>query len=171
MSRAGGSGLHFRQPPKRGKRLLWAAAALAVSLALVWGQRSVEDSIQRQQAAARTSPVPAVAPGPARKSPREPSLSEAGLAQMIQQLALINRDWNGLLASLVPADADIRLLTLDVDPVTGSVRVSASATTAAQANDYTALLQQRGQLRQVKLMALDGQPQQTIFEVSAQWAP
>ncbi|KAF1722237.1 hypothetical protein [Pseudoxanthomonas wuyuanensis] len=90
---------------------------------------------------------------------------------MIQQLALINRDWNGLLASLVPADADIRLLTLDVDPVTGSVRVSASAATAAQANDYTALLQQRGQLRQVKLMALDGQPQQTIFEVSAQWAP
>ncbi|WP_368564623.1 hypothetical protein [Pseudoxanthomonas sp. UTMC 1351] len=168
MSRAGDTDLYLRQPRRPGTWLAWVAAALVLAAALGWSQHAVDSKLERQRKASQ--PLPKQAAAMARRAPAAPALNEAGRIQMVQQLALINRDWNGLLASLVPADADTRLLSLDIDPVSGAVRISASAATAAQANDYTVLLQQRGRLQEVRLMSLDGQPQQAVFEVSGQWA-
>jgi hypothetical protein len=168
MNRTGNTGLYLRQPRRPGTWLAWTAAALVLATALGWSQHAVDSRMERQRVA--NQPAPKRTTAPARKAPAAPALNDAGRIQMIQQLALINRDWNGLLASLVPADADTRLLSLDIDPVSGAVRISASAASAAQANDYTVLLQQRGRLQEVRLMSLEGQPQQAVFEVSGQWA-
>lgn len=97
------------------------------------------------------------------------ALSPAGLAQLSGQVALLNKDWAGLLNAFVP-QSEIRLLGMDINPTTGSVRISGIAATSAVANNYAEALEHEvGALHQVRLLVIERRPDGIHFEVSAQW--
>ena len=96
-------------------------------------------------------------------------LSESALVQVGKQISLINRDWSRLLATLVPAEPDVRLHMVDVDPVAGTVRVSGVSQNANQANEYSALLEERGIVNDVRLIGVERSGEQVMFEVLALW--
>jgi hypothetical protein len=107
----------------------------------------------------------------ARPSAAAPPLSVAGMRQVNQQIALLNRDWAGLLGQLAPASHHVKLLAMDVNPATGALRITGGADDAAQANAYAEWLQRRGaMLRDVRLMLLERKAGHVQFEVTAQWS-
>lgn len=95
--------------------------------------------------------------------------TEVALLQIGREVGLINRDWSGLLAALVPETADVRLLAVEVDPAAGTVRVSGSGDRAASANDYAARLEARDELHDVRLVSLERSEGQLVFEAVARW--
>jgi len=96
-------------------------------------------------------------------------LSDAALVQIGRQVGLINRDWSRLLSTLVPTEPDVRLLMVDVDPAAGTVRVSGAGHNAHRANEYSALLEERGVVEDVRLIAVERSGDQVLFEVVARW--
>jgi hypothetical protein len=98
-------------------------------------------------------------------------LSPAGARQVNTQIALLNRDWTGLLEQLAPRSRQVKLLGMDVNPATGAVRITGGADSAADANAYAEWLQGHGALlRDVRLMLLERKAAHIHFEVTAQWA-
>ena len=95
--------------------------------------------------------------------------SDAALQQIGREVGLINRDWSSLLAALVPETPDVRLLAVDVDPAAGTVRVSGNAERAAGANGYSALLDSRDGIDDVRLVSLERSGGQVVFELVARW--
>lgn len=99
-----------------------------------------------------------------------PTLTAAGTRQLQEQMGLLNRDWPHLLAAVAPQSPPVKILGLDVNPATGSVRVTGQAATSAAANAYAASLDQHPtQLQRVRLLMLERRADGVRFEVSAQW--
>ncbi len=92
------------------------------------------------------------------------------MRQMQQQVGLLNRDWAALTQALLPADNDIRLLSLDVNPSTSAVRVIGLAGSPVRANSYAQALEARADtLHEVRLLQVERQSDGVRFEVGAQW--
>ncbi|GEM_PF-1072049 len=104
-----------------------------------------------------------------RKAAMSVHYSDAALAQLGRQVGLVNRDWSRLLGSLVPEGSSVRLLAVNVDPAAGMVRVSGTGARAADANAYSALLEQRGVAHDVRLLSLEPVGGRVTFEVVARW--
>ena len=99
-----------------------------------------------------------------------PTLNATGQRQVVAQIALLNRDWAQLLQLLTPKSERVKLLTTDVNPSTGALRVDGSAQSAAEANAYAQSLQAREDLlANVRLLLLERDAGAIRFEVSAQW--
>ncbi|MCD9026845.1 hypothetical protein LDO26_01260 [Luteimonas sp. BDR2-5] len=96
-------------------------------------------------------------------------LTEAALLQLSRQVGMINRDWSDLLESLVPQTDDVRLLSVDVDPFAGAVRLSGVGDSAERANAYSALLEERAVVGDVRLQSLEPSGARMAFEVTARW--
>ena len=147
---------------------LLAAMALG-SLALLRMRLSVEHEIQLSELqlehASRVTASNRVAP-PA----RERTLSAVGERQWREQIALLNRDWGRLLNALVPREKHTRLLGIDVNPMTGVVRVSGITDSPERANAYAEALEANTtEVSQVRVLALKRSGQAVNFEVSASW--
>lgn len=100
-----------------------------------------------------------------------PALTPAGARQVREQMALLNRDWVRLSELLAPASSDVRLIGMDVNPITGAVRVTGRAATSVAANAYAEALGGRTDaLRNVRLLGVERRPDGIRFEASAQWA-
>lgn len=97
-------------------------------------------------------------------------LSEVALVQLNRQVGMINRDWGRLLSTLVPETDEVRLLSIDVEPVTGVIRVSGASDSAERANAYSALLEARAVVGDVRLLSLERNGTRVVFEVTARWA-
>lgn len=145
--------------------MLLAGVASAMGL-LAWahhmdGQRAVRESQLRRLSASRRHP-PAV--------PTKAPLDPAALRQMQQQIGLLNRDWASLTQALLPADKDIRLLSLDINPASSAVRIIGLAGSPVRANDYAQTLEARADtLHEVRLLLVERQGDGVRFEVGAQW--
>lgn len=99
-----------------------------------------------------------------------PQFSEAVLLQLNRQVGMINRDWGRLLTTLVPEVEEVRLLSIDADPLTGGVRVSGASDSADLANAYAAMLEERAVVGDVRLLSLERDGARVVFEVTATWA-
>lgn len=101
---------------------------------------------------------------------KDRDLSAVGERQWGEQMTLLNRDWSRLLNALVPLDKKTRLLSIDVNPATGVVRVSGVTDSAGRANAYAEALEANAQgVSQVRVLTLKRSGQAVNFEVSASW--
>lgn len=96
-------------------------------------------------------------------------LTEAAVLHLSRQVGMINRDWSELLQSLVPETDDVRLLLVDVDPFTGTVRLSGACDSAERANSYAAVLEARAVVGDVRLQSLEPIGGRMLFEATARW--
>lgn len=163
-------GLQVRsRSPKWGVVLVAGGILLASGALLIAGhaldRRS--DALAERISADETRRVIAAA---AARTRTVAPLTEAAAAQFGQQVRMINRDWTRLLKSLVPETDDIRLLSVDVDPSGGTVRLSGASDTAERANAYSALLEKRAVVSDVRLLTVEPDGNRTGFEVTARWA-
>ena len=102
--------------------------------------------------------------------PKQRDLSAVGERQWGEQMALLNRDWSQLLNTLVPMDEQTKLLSVDVNPGTGVVRISGVTDAADRANAYAEALEANAQaVSQVRLLTLKSNGKAVNFEVSASW--
>lgn len=156
--------------PGRGLRAVLPGLVLvAACLMLLSGRQALErrsDTYARQLAAAEDASRRAAA---RRLAAAPERLSDAALAQLGRQVELINRDWSGLLSSLVPDGSDVRLLGVEVDPGAGAVRITGEAARPRDANDYSALVQERGAVRDVRLVSMEPNGDGVVFELVARW--
>lgn len=149
--------------------LLLIAACVIAAGALAYWQQALErktESIEERlvQIVERSEVTP-------RAVNRVAELTPAAVRQLREQASLLNRDWVALSNLLVPDDDDVKLLGMDVNPATGSLRITALASTRLIANAYAESLAGRGDdLQQVRLMGLEQRPDGIRFEVSAQWS-
>lgn len=165
---------HELQWHLRGRRPGWrwwlAVGLVLVALLVLWRWKQQVDTrlavseIRLQQATRLTASEAAsrvVAPT---------GLDAAGARQVNAQIALLNRDWSGLLNGLEPRDDAVKLLATDINPATGAIRITAGASTPAEANAYAQRLQERSVvLRDVRLLSLEREAGRIEFEVTAQW--
>ena len=154
----------------RPRPLAWLALICAAALfagVLAWGQVRVDAQIQARLQLQRQAASP-VQPQPPPRD-RLLQLNKAGLERLRAEMLLLNRDWNALLVSLVPQEAQTRLLSLDVNPINGAVRIAGRASTNEAVRAYTLALEQSETLREVRLIRLEGQEHGAVFEVTAQW--
>jgi hypothetical protein len=162
--------LHW-QPGRGTGRLRAAAMAVALLLALAavlqWKQSIDTERAQQERRLLQVERLAADAtPRVVRPTPR---MSPAAVRQVNSQIGLLNREWPSLLRQMVPT-GDVELLTLDVNPATGAVRMTGAARDAALANAYAERLQRgAAQLGNVRLMLLERKAGQVEFEVTAQW--
>lgn len=99
-----------------------------------------------------------------------PVRTPAEVRQLNAQIALLNRDWAGLLDELVPGEQDVKLLGLDVNAATGVVRLTGRAADGQDANAYAEALQSHeASLSDVRLLLLERKSGGIHFEVSARW--
>lgn len=147
--------------------LLLAIGTAAASGVLGWAQHRLD---QRLAAWAASKPLPRATPAaPAAAIDPLAGIDKAGAERLSDEVRMLNRDWPALLASIVPADRQTRLLSLDVNPANGAVIVSGQAPDHAGASAYTVQLDHGGLLREVRLLSVEGQAGGVVFEVSAQW--
>lgn len=156
----------------RGSRLRVVLPRLVLfgaCLALLAGRHAIEqrtDAYAQRLAAFEDASRRAAAQ---RRAEAPARLSDAALAQLGRQVDLINRDWSSLLASLVPEGRDVHLLGVEVDPVAGAVRITGDGARPRDANAYSALIQQRGAVHDVRLVSLEPHGDRVVFEVVARW--
>ena len=163
--------LHWH--PRRGNgrlRAVLVAAALLVAVGAVLEWKQGIDEQQAQQARRLLQAERMAASSSPRAVQPTPRMSPAAVRQVNAQIALLNREWAALLRHLAPAGAEAQLLTLDVNPATGAVRMTGSADNAAKANAYAERLQRSAaRLDNVRLLLLERKSAQVEFEVTAQW--
>lgn len=159
------------QPSRRlsAPLLVLLGASLMAGAALLYWQVRLEAQVTQRglqlarvlELSARTMPDRKLA---------VPALSPAAEHQLSRQVALLNRDWTQLSESLAPSDDEVRLLGMDVDPVSGVVRITARADSTTEANMYAESLSKRiDTLRHVRLLGLERRVDGIRFEISAQW--
>lgn len=157
--------LALRPAPRiRAWIVLVSAAVLAAGI-LAWGQSRIDARIQARLQLQRRAVSP-VSPPP---RDRLPPMSKTGLDRLSAEMLLLNRDWNALLAGIVPQEPQTRLLSLDVNPMNGAVHIAGQAATHEAVTAYTVALERSETLREVRLIRLDGQAQGVLFEVTARW--
>lgn len=139
--------------------LLWLQLSLDARLTLV---RETQAKQAQQDLRLLTQPTVSQAPL------SEAALSEAALEGLRAELLLLNRDWSALLSSLVPADG-VRLLALEVNPGSGAVRIGAQADDRAAVTAFVEALEKTEPLAQVRLLRVEQQVSDLVFEVDAQW--
>lgn len=107
-----------------------------------------------------------------RRAPAPEPLSPGALRELQRQRLLLVRDWGALSARLAPvASEEVRLLEIEADPETGTLRLAGSAASALQANAYAERLAKAGgMLRRVRLLGLERRTGGVRFEVGAQWS-
>ena len=162
--------LHWQPGHGNGRvRAVAMAVALLLALAAVlqWKQ-SIDGELAQQERRLLQVERLAAAATPRAVRPT-PQMSPAAVRQINTQINLLNRQWAALLRQLVPT-SDVELLTLDVNPATGAVRMTGGARGAAQANAYAERLQRSSaRLGNVRLMLLERKAERVEFEVTAQW--
>lgn len=156
---------------RAGLRVLLITALLGAALMILLHWKNDFD-VQREEQERRLERAAQLTVQRGERSPQPATqLSSAGARQVNAQIALLNRDWTGLLERLVPRSRKVKLLGMDVNPVTGALRITGGADSAADANAYAESLQGRtALLRDVRLMLLERKAGHIQFEVTAQWA-
>ncbi|KLD74163.1 PilN domain-containing protein [Xanthomonas hyacinthi] len=167
MKTAGLHDLAWRSRPRWRAWALLAACALAAGGVLGWAQHRVD---QRLQLLVDRRPAPASAPSmPTAAADPLAGIDKAGLERVEGELRMLNRDWPGLLAAIVPQDRHTRLLSLDVNPASGNVIVTGRAPGHAAVSTYVMELNNSSLIQEVRLLRIEGLGGGTVFEVSAQW--
>ncbi|WP_369348347.1 hypothetical protein [Stenotrophomonas sp. JAG2] len=146
----------------------WAILAIvgvACSSSLLWLQWSLDGRLQEMEQAQPSARPLHTAPPP---TPAAPPLSPGAAESIRTELALLNRDWSTLLGALVPR-AGVRLLSLDVNPASGAVRIVAEADDREAVTAFAQGLEATAPLAQVRLLRIEQQVAGLTFEVDAQW--
>ncbi|NZA25159.1 hypothetical protein H0E84_02080 [Luteimonas sp. SJ-92] len=137
--------------------------------ALLYAKSAIDARLHSRQGEMERLVLRSLADG--RRVSPERARSAGELRLLHDQVLLLNRDWAGLLHELVPGDHGSRLLVLDIDAVTGVLRVSGRARDAKAANLYAETIHlESGAVRDVRLLLLERKPDGIDFEVSARWA-
>ncbi len=127
-------------------------------------------SLQRAEKKSREVVETAVAEAP-RRSAEEARALKQEVAAVNRQIRQLNQAWEVLFADLraVPG-SHVRLLGVDVDARTGSVRVMGIAPDAAEMADYAAYLADKKAFRAVVLSRHEMDASRLRFVVDAKWA-
>ncbi len=167
MKAAGLHDLAWRSRPRWRAWTLLAACALGAGSALAWAQHRIDQRLQfladRRSVPASTPSVPTPVVDPLA------GIAKTGLERVEGELRMLNRDWPGLLAAVVPQDRYTRLLSLDVNPASGNVIVTGQAPSHSAVSTYVMELDNSSLIQEVRLLRIEGLGDGTVFEVSAQW--
>lgn len=158
--------LALRPAPRTRAWIVLVSGAVLAAGILSWGQGRIDASIQARLHLQRQAILPVLPPPP---RDRLPPLSKEGLDRLSAEMLLLNRDWNALLAGIVPQEPQTHLLSLEVNPMNGAVHIAGQAVTHEAVTAYTVALDRSKTLREVRLIRLDGQVHGALFEVTARW--
>lgn len=163
----------FIPPQGRARKLLPLLGllfALLAIVALIYLDASQTVSLLRAEKRARETTLQSETVVP-RRSAEEARALRQEVQAVNRQIRQLNQSWETLFGDLrtFPGGA-VRLLGVDVEARTGSVRVTGVAADATTMADYAAYLADKKSLRSVVLSRHEAEGSSLRFVVDAKWA-
>jgi Tfp pilus assembly protein PilN len=164
--------LEFVRPRVVSRQAIWLLSLLSLGLLLAglsYFDAAQTVSVLRSEKKARETVETTVSEAP-RRSAEETRALRQEVQEVNRQIRQLNQAWEVLFGDLRSfPGAAVRLLAVDVDARTGSVRVTGLAADATTMADYAAYLAEKKSLRAVVLSRHEADAGGLRFVVDGKW--